>query len=188
MEFCPQNNTSDERSRYMVFERNVADATGSQGTPGKVLICGVNNTIRDNVLIGVGGNPTNDFQIGQRGTEPAPQYVEVYNNSCYLGTHCVGLTNQFIGGNPSNSFAINNLYYASSTITTVNDTGTNDTVSNNTSNSTTNPSWTNGSGTFKLMTDWKPTASYSGGMSVPVWYDALGAAWPPTWNLGAAHP
>jgi hypothetical protein len=25
-------------------------------------------------------------------------------------------------------------------------------------------------------------------MSVPVWYDALGLAWPSTWDLGAVHP
>jgi hypothetical protein len=185
VEFSPQNGVSDERGRYMVFERNVVDATVSGG---KVLIGGVNNTVRDNAVIGQGGNPTYAFQIAQRGIEPAPQYVEVYNNSCNAVSVCVGLTGDFYAGPPSNSFAQNNLYYSSSGTAAVANAGTNNTVSNNTANSTMNPAWTNGSGTFDLITDWKPTANYSGGASAPVWYDALGATWPPTWDLGAVHP
>ncbi len=40
---------------------------------------------------------------------------------------------------------------------------------------------------MKKITDWQPTANYSGGASVPVFYDALGTPWPPTWDLGAVH-
>jgi len=38
------------------------------------------------------------------------------------------------------------------------------------------------------ITDWKPTANYSGGTGVPVIDDALGVPWSPTWDLGAVHP
>ncbi len=183
-EFSPENNTSDERGRYLVFERNIIDARTSGG---KALISGVNNTVRDNAIIGNGGNPTYAVQVAQRGTEPAPQFVEVYNNSCSTLNTCVGLTGQFYAGNPSNSFAKNNLYYNSGGGTTVVDAGTGDSVSNNTVTVTNNPSWTNGSTTFDLITDWKPTANYTGGVSVPVIYDALGTAWSPTWDWGAVR-
>jgi len=45
-----------------------------------------------------------------------------------------------------------------------------------------------GSGHFDLISDFKPTANYLGGTSVPVWYDALGVLWSSTWYLGAVHP
>ena len=45
----------------------------------------------------------------------------------------------------------------------------------------------NGSGTFTVITDFKPTAYYSGGTSVPVWSDAMGLLWSSTWDLGALH-
>ena len=61
------------------------------------------------------------------------------------------------------------------------------TVSNNTANSATNPGITNASGTFSVISDFKPTANYSGGMTVPVWSDALGKPWSSSWNLGALH-
>jgi hypothetical protein len=184
-EFSPENNTSDERGRYLVFERNVVDARTSGG---KVLISGVNNSVRDNAIIGQGGNPTYAFQIVQRGYEPAPQYVEVYNNTCNNVNVCVGLTGQFYAGNPANSFARNNLYFRTTSTAAVVDAGTGDTVSNNTTTATANPGFTNGSGTFMVISDFKPTANYWGGTSVPVWYDAIGLTWSSAWDLGAVHP
>ena len=43
-------------------------------------------------------------------------------------------------------------------------------------------------GGFGLISDFKPTANYVGGASVPVWSDALGLLWSLTWDLGAVHP
>ncbi len=85
--------------------------------------------------------------------------------------------------------ARNNLFYVPSRATgpTVDNTGSGNTVSNNTVTVTNNPGFTNGSGNFSLITDFKPTANYTGGMDVPVSFDALGAAWSPTWDLGAVH-
>jgi hypothetical protein len=93
----------------------------------------------------------------------------------------------------------NNLGYFPSnmggTISMVGNSGTGMTISNNTSSTLVNPAWTDASGAFSKITDWKPTANYSGGTSVPVYYDALGAGipangavqWSPTWDLGAVH-
>jgi hypothetical protein len=39
-----------------------------------------------------------------------------------------------------------------------------------------------------FITDYTPSAFYSGGASAPVFFDALGAPWSPTWDLGALHP
>jgi hypothetical protein len=69
----------------------------------------------------------------------------------------------------------------------VHSTGSGNTVSNNSTAVTSSPGFTNDSGTFNEISDYKPTANYSGGMTVPVWADALGVAWSPTWDLGAVH-
>ncbi len=89
-----------------------------------------------------------------------------------------------------NSFAKNNLFYVPSKATgpTVDNTGSGNTVSNNTATVTNSPGFTNGSGDFSLISDFRPTANYLGGTSVPVWSDALGLLWGLTWDLGAVHP
>ncbi len=87
-----------------------------------------------------------------------------------------------------NSFAKNNLFYTpASGHSTIVNTGTGNTVSNNTATPSNNPAFTDGSGSFSLISDFKPTANYTGGTAVPVWYDALGLLWPSTWDLGAVH-
>src|SRR5258708_10821664 len=91
---------------------------------------------------------------------------------------------------PTNSVAKTHLFYVppTPTVPAVDNTGSGNTVSNNTATVTNNPGFTNGSGSFSLISDFKPTANYSGGTSVPVWYDALGLLWSPlTWDLGAVH-
>ena len=89
----------------------------------------------------------------------------------------------------ANSIARNNLFYVPGTATgpAVHNTGSGNTVSNNTTTVTSSPGFMNGSGSFSLISDFKPTANYSGGMTVPVWADALGVSWLPTWDLGAVH-
>jgi hypothetical protein len=88
-----------------------------------------------------------------------------------------------------NSWAHNNLFYNNGSNTAaVANHGSGNTVSNNTTNSAASPLLINASGTFGLITDFQPTQNYSGGAEVPVWYDALGSAWSPTWSLGAFKP
>jgi hypothetical protein len=65
--------------------------------------------------------------------------------------------------------------------------GVGNTVSNNTTASGANPGFVNGSGTFHVISDFRPTASYAGGVAVPVLADALGQAWGSPPNLGAVH-
>jgi hypothetical protein len=67
----------------------------------------------------------------------------------------------------------------------VSDGGAGNSVSNNTVSSSNYPGFTNASGTFRMISDFKPTAAYSGGTSVPVWYDALGRPESSPWDLGA---
>jgi hypothetical protein len=115
-------------------------------------------------------------QVAQRGIEPVPSAVEVYNNTCYApnalqGQACVGFDGIAMRAPPINSVAQNNLFYvpAAGHATVVN-TGAGNTVSNNTATPTNDPGFTNGSGSFTLLSDFKPTANYSGATKVRIGY------------------
>jgi hypothetical protein len=130
-----------------------------------------------------------------RGNLLTVQYNEAYNNTCYAPNSeahqlCIGFDTGSSTATPTaNSTAKNNLFYvpAAATGPAVDNTGSGNTVSNNTATVTNNPGFTNGSGNFSLISDFKPTANYSGGTSVPVWYDALDVSWLTSWDLGAVH-
>ena len=190
-EVSPQNGNYDERLRNIVLERNIF--AGTSGAKG-ILLSAVNATLRDNIFYSSSGNSRSSYgaQIAQRANEPLPAYVEFYNNTCY-GISSYGACAGFDGTNYAapgiNSWAKNNLFYNSGNNSpTIVDNGSGNTVSNNTANSTVNPGMVNASGAFGAVSDFQPTANYSGGTSVPVWYDALGAPWASTWDLGAVHP
>ncbi len=152
---------------------------------GSLLVSGSNITVRDNVFHNASGSF--GVQVAQRGIEPAPQFVEVYNNTCYGGgsSACVAFNNSGNSGTTpvSNSWALNNLIYNSGAVA---DAGSGNTVSSNTEMTSNDPGFTNASGNFSLISDYKPTANYAGGVAVPVLTDGLGAAWNP-WDLGAVH-
>jgi len=201
VEFAPQSNSADERLRNIVAERNIYAPSNIGAVDGRMqVIAAANVTMRDNIFF-AGSSLTNPpftgVQIYQRGLEPVANEVEIYNNTCYWqvtqtgGTPngCAEFATYGDGITPGiNSYAKNNLFFTPSAWTTVVNNGTGNAVSNNTVTSTLNPAVTNASGTFSLITDFKPTANYSGGVSVPVIYDALGTLWSPTWALGAIHP
>lgn len=197
-DWVAQNQVTDERLRNLVAERNIF----APGASGKVLYFGVmNGTLRDNVFYNSG------VQTGQRGFQGSsnntsgntctgagttgapvfasyPQYNEFYNNTCY-GSGCVTFGGGGFTGSVNNSVFQNTLIYSASTI---GNSGTGNTVSNNTTTTSNNPGFTNGSGTFSIISDFKPTAFYTlTNTPVPVFYDALGVAWSPTWDLGAVH-
>ncbi len=184
VEVSPQNPQSDERLRYSVFERNLFAGTESDGR--QILVSGTNISVRDNVFQNASGSF--GVQVAQRGIEPPPKYVQVYNNTCYGGgsAACVAFnTSGTVGPTPvANSWAENNLIFNGGVVA---DSGSGNTVSNNTTATSNDPGFINGSGNFSLISDFQPTANYSGGTSVPVLYDALGTAWAPTWDLGAVH-
>jgi hypothetical protein len=192
IENAPQNNLYDERLRMIVFERNLIHATGAS----KMLVSAVNETLRNNawyVESGDGNLSDYNMQISQRGVEPVASGVEVYNNTCYALTAQSGCAG-FISGDGANaaginSWAYNNLFYnGGKSSATITNNGSGNTVSNNTSNSAANPLLMNGSGSFSVISDFEPTQNYSGGAEVPVWYDAMGVAWSPTWSFGAIKP
>jgi len=197
VENTPQNGGDDERLRNIVVERNLFSSQPSAQGGKLLLVSAVNETVRDNVFY-MPGTPSQyayyGVQVAARGIEPVPSGVEVYNNTCYApnaqpGQACVGFDGIAMRAPPINSVAQNNLFYvpAGGHATVVN-TGAGNTVSHNTATPTNNPGFTNGSGSFSFLSDFKPTANYSGGTSVPVWSDALGLLWASTWNLGALHP
>lgn len=211
VEVGPQNGVTDERLRNIIVERNVFNP--HTGTNDALMLAAMNVSVRDNAF-----NMSNDtgdkaVHIGRRGFEfssnntagstcsgsgttgapvnaSAPQYDEIYNNSAYANA---GAAYAFSGGGDltapgNNGFAENNLLYTLNGGTVVSNSGTGNTVSNNTSTVTNNPSWINGSATLLVISDFKPTANYTGATSVPNWYDALSVAWAPIWDLGAVHP
>jgi hypothetical protein len=182
VENAPQNGNDDERLRNIVVERNLFQGS-STGGGRQILVSAVNETLRDNVFNQSVAGGGQGIQIAKRGIEPAPQFVAVYNNTCYGGT-CAAFSGDNFAAPGINSWAENNLCY---TGTCISNGGTSNTVSNNTGTTSDNPGFTNASGTLKVISDFKPTENYTGATSVPVWYDALGTAWASTWNLGAVH-
>jgi hypothetical protein len=197
VENSPQNANDDERLRNIVVERNLFSATtGAQG--GRLLmVSAVNETVRNNVFHMLGNSsqyPVYGVQVAERGVEPAPSGVELYNNTCYApnafsSQACIGLDGLTMRAPGVDSVVQNNLFYtpAGGHSTVVNN-GAGNTVTNNTASPTSNPAFTNASGSFSFISDFKPTANYSGGTSVPVWYDALNLLLNSTWDLGALHP
>jgi hypothetical protein len=200
VETAPAGTPLDERLRYITTERNVFAGSTEAAGGRQLLVAAQNETVRDNAFYMIGPSASTYPQYGVQvtrlsGSVGAPAiYDEVYNNTCYapnsrMGQSCVGLTAIPGGTAPSNAIARNNLFYSpGNTAPTVTDGGSADTLSNNSVSVTENPGFTNGTGAFTLITDFTPQANYSGGTSVPVWYDALGAPWQPTWDLGALHP
>jgi hypothetical protein len=187
VELAPQNSSTDERIRNVVVERNVY---APASTTYSMVLSGDNITFRDNVLTSAGGTG-HPIQFFRRGVEwnyaaptnpDEPQYLEAYNNTCNGQSQCIQLNSP-----AHNCFAQNNLFYDSGGGTVVSNSCTTSTVSNNTSTTTANPNFTDPSSTFLDIGDYKPTANYSGGTSIPNFYDALGTAWSPTWDLGAVH-
>jgi hypothetical protein len=108
--------------------------------------------------------------------------------SAFSSQACIGLDGVTMRAPATNSAVQNNLFYtpAGGHSTVVNN-GAGNTVTNNTASPTSNPAFTNASGSFSFISDFKPTANYSGATSVPAWYDALGVFWSTVWELGAMH-
>jgi hypothetical protein len=192
-DLAPQNTSSDEHLRYIVSERNVYVGNPSGGA--EQLISGQYITLRDSAFH-LGPNQAFGVLVCQDGIEPAPTGVEIYNNTFYApngnanlaliefkNTHCRGWKQ------PSNSYIKNNLAYTpgQSIPLLADSAGTINVVGSNSTSLSKDPAFANRSGTFKRIDDYKPSTSYSGGAAVPVFYDALGAAWPPAWDLGALH-
>jgi hypothetical protein len=128
-------------------------------------------------------------QIAERGIEPVPSAVELYNNTCYglSGSQtCIAFSGTSFAAAGIRSFAKNNMFFNPNGGQTVVDQGTGNEISNNTVTPTANPKVANGSGGFAVIADFKPTANFSGTTNVPVWHDALGNP-RSGWDLGAVQ-
>jgi len=197
VDMIAQNQVTDERLRNVIVERNIF----APSTSGHQLLFGVQNgTVRDNIFKASGAslgnrgfqgtsNNTSGSTCSGSGTTTAPilaaypQYNEFYNNTCYNGG-CGSLGGSGISSAANNSVAQNTLIYLSSTI---GNSGSGNTVANNTVTTSNNPAFTNGSGGLNIISDFKPTVNFTGGVAVPVIFDALGTRWSPTWDWGAVH-
>lgn len=211
VEVTPQNQVTDERMRLIVIERNVFHQ--QVGSNDALSLSAMSTTVRDNVFnkssvatIGVKSgnrgfsgtsNNTGSGPCAGTGTTTAPtlprypQFVEIYNNTCYAGGACFSFNGggEFNGGPGNDSVAQNNLVYQG---TVSSNLGNSNIISNNTTTTANNPGFTNGSGTFNVISDFKPTANFSGGTAVPVVYDGVltssnpyGTPWGPNSDLGA---
>jgi hypothetical protein len=182
VELSPQNANDDERLRNIVVERNIFQGSSTNGGR-QILVSAVNTTLRDNVFNQSVAGGGQGIQVAERGIEPVPQFVEIYNNTCYEGT-CAAFSGTNYAAAGINSWAQNNLCYLGSCIS---NSGTGNTVSNNSASTSANPAFANASGSLSIISDFKPTANYTGGARVPVRHDALGMLWSRDWDLGAIH-
>jgi hypothetical protein len=199
-DIAPQNGGLDERLRNFVIERNLYSASTTAEGGELLMLSGANMTLRDNVFYMPAPNsmiyPIMGAQLAQRGSGNlfTVQYNEAYNNTCYAPNSiqsqmCIGFNTVGQKSAPTiNSFAQNNLFYVpGNTGPAVQNTGSGNTVSNNSTNVAASPGFTNGSGSFSLISDFKPTANYQGGTLVPVLFDALGILSAATRDLGAVN-
>ena len=197
-ENAPENANVDERLQFLINERNYYDSPTTAQGGIQLLLSAVNETVRDNVFNMTGTStvyPEFGMLVVERGGEPIPSGVEVYNNTGYIPVNTgnqqvvVAFTTSSCCHTPGgNSVIANNMQFSVAGQATVLNAGSGNTSSNNTTTTTANPSFTDGSGSFSVISDFKPTANFSGALNgVPVFFDALGVPWPPTWDLGAVH-
>jgi hypothetical protein len=207
-EVSPQAGSFDERFYDIVIERNLFIET-HDNLGNFLLLSGERETVRDNVFFTNAGFAHPSFynvQIAERdgtncGTAPCPsaaqttQHAEVYNNTGYalsfrFPQSLIAFSNAAMSGAAgSNSWVQNNLYYSvGSGATVVTDSGAGNTISNNTPNTSANPAMVNATGSFSVLSDFQPTANYTGGVVVPVLLDALNDLWSAVGDLGAVQP
>lgn len=108
----PQNNTSDERVQDVIYERNYT--VGSSTTQFGAIFYGVARaTIRNNLCDLTIALGVDCFSIVQRGIEPAPTDIWLYNNTMYSAK--VETVNEMVfvslGSTALNITAKNNLAY-----------------------------------------------------------------------------
>ena len=205
VEVSPQSGCFDERFYDIVIERNVFQEL-NDNLGSFLLLSGEHETVRDNVFyVGSGFQHPSFFHMqiagraGTSGCKPknpvavqTTQHIEIYNNTGYALSFrhpqsLVALSALGVNGNAgANSWVQNNLYYSvGKGASVVTDSGIGNTIRNNSVSTNANPSIPNFSGNYSELRDFRPTANYSGGASVPVQSDALGIDWAPIWDLGA---
>jgi chitodextrinase len=187
----PQNNTSDERVRRVIWERNWW--TVEESTVQLALrIEASENTVRENIfdLSGAGGHSGVSVTYGNTAGLPVPDMTNIFNNTFYSGDTGSGFHAVTLASQVTNTAVQNNLAYApnDSTHNFLSGSGTGLTASNNSSDAqvATNPLFTSTSpfnpGNAKPL-----AGSYAigAGTSVPVWPDFFISPWSGSYDLGA---
>jgi hypothetical protein len=105
-----QNNSSDERLRDIIVERNWF-ITGA-GTRVALVLDAAEATIRNNIIDMTGGAGFNGISILKRGITAVPDNVRVYNNTAYSGTVRGNVTFLVVDAAAANISAVNNLAFA----------------------------------------------------------------------------
>jgi len=200
VEFGPQNSSSDERFRNIIFERNYVQATGLSGSYSNGLVSQVEHSysIRNNIFKLLG-----DTQAGiivYSGTlAPAPTDHWIYGNTFYKPDATVAsvfsaIEVRWTGTDaPTGTTAYNNLMYApavSSAAFITLGSGTSATYTNNSSNAQakiTSPGFT--ATPPSTYAEYKPsTYPVDGGVFVNVFDDFFGVARTGTFDIGAVLP
>lgn len=103
----PQNEFRDERLRNVIVERNWF-YSGSSSQQVALLISAVDSTVRNNIADMTGAVSHEFLRVFQRGVEPAPTNIRVYNNTIYSasGGDFYGVN---IGSTATNVWVKNNL-------------------------------------------------------------------------------
>ena len=117
---APTNSGVDERLRDIIVERNWL--TAGAGTQVALYSTAAETTIRNNICDMTGAFIHTCVEVTQRGVEPSPSNVRVYNNTFYSGS-----MGDFTGvniGTATNVTVINNLGSASSATSPVMISGT----------------------------------------------------------------
>ena len=102
----PQNAQSDERLRNIIVERNWFKAGPGQGIAMES--SAADSTYRNNIIDMTGAPGHIGIDVTQRGVEPAPSNVQVYNNTIYDGDTIDFAGVRVISGS-SNITVMNNL-------------------------------------------------------------------------------
>jgi hypothetical protein len=185
-----QNNTSDERTRHFIFERNWLVASAS--TQMVLGIMSRNVTVRNNIcdmsLVTTGSGRC--FNAGNWGIEPPPDSINIYNNTVYsssAGTVQVVLLFPVT----TNVKVKNNLGYtpaASGSVMIAGSSGSGYSASNNSTNSqmiSYNPNFISplsGPDGFKVAAN---SYAVGAGAVVPVWSDFFSVPQTPSRDMGA---
>ena len=184
----PQNTSSAERIRNVIFERNFAIHV--TGEPANFFIESL--TVRNNLLVTLGGSGMG-FNI-QGTLTPEPTQGWIYNNTFYRANtsqgpwfSAINVPNRVAGYSMSNNIAYAPGSTGPSMFSGAGVEGVNFTQSNNSSNAqilSTRP-WASATPTTHL--DFAPSSSYASnsGVYVPVFSDFYGSPLNGTRNMGA---
>jgi hypothetical protein len=137
-DIAPQNNVSDERLTDWIIERNWWVNSGHWFR--MINLSGRKGTVRNNILDGSLANPGADnasIYVSQLGIEPAPDDIQIYNNTFY--SRFTDTSNAFQGivlTTGTNLVVKNNLAFAPNytTVQTVVDSASGTVKSNNSTN------------------------------------------------------